>query len=360
MSGETTDSPENASPGGPWIHSSPVDLGLFILSPLLALPVMALTVDGPNLISLTAGTMLGGPHYLSTFAFFFWSEGRRHHQAHRVTFFVTPAVIAGSIWLMAAVHVPYVIQVVVYVWNTVHVARQSCGLLSIYRHRAGASDRSLKAPINRAVIATALAMAFWNTAWYPTLHRFMTILWTDLPRAVTALTIGAAIVALIGLVRSLHDRVRRGPALSGPEAACLLSSLLLFHPYLWVRNANLATLGVLLGHFVQYLGLVWLVHRRRFTHARDEDAPAWLVTLSTSLPALLAAGLAGGLLFLVPQLAARSTPLVGDLFEPWFLSLALVHFYLDGLFWAFKRPEVRRQLAPFLIGPAPQRSSVTA
>jgi hypothetical protein len=31
-----------------------------------------------------------------------------------------------------------------------------------------------------------------------------------------------------------------------------------------------------------------------------------------------------------------------------FNSLALVHFYLDGLIWAFRTPYVRRTVGPFL------------
>ena len=31
------------------------------------------------------------------------------------------------------------------------------------------------------------------------------------------------------------------------------------------------------------------------------------------------------------------------------MGVTLVHFYLDGLFWAFKRPEVRQSLAPHLF-----------
>ena len=32
------------------------------------------------------------------------------------------------------------------------------------------------------------------------------------------------------------------------------------------------------------------------------------------------------------------------------IALVLVHFYLDSLFWAFKQPEVRRAIAPYLTG----------
>jgi hypothetical protein len=32
-----------------------------------------------------------------------------------------------------------------------------------------------------------------------------------------------------------------------------------------------------------------------------------------------------------------------------FISTNVIHFYLDGLIWAFRRPEVRNSLAPYLF-----------
>ena len=32
------------------------------------------------------------------------------------------------------------------------------------------------------------------------------------------------------------------------------------------------------------------------------------------------------------------------------VALVLLHFYLDGIFWAFRRPEVRKVLGPYLTG----------
>ena len=60
--------------------------------------------------------------------------------------------------------------------------------------------------------------------------------------------------------------------------------------------------------------------------ARSADSP--LVFLS-----------AGGL-FMLLQLQAMAVA----------ITLVLLHFYLDGVFWAFRRPEVRKALGPYLIG----------
>jgi hypothetical protein len=339
--------PASATPRS-WIQSARFDLTFFTLSPLIALPVLIVAPEGYSVLALVMGALLGAPHYLSTFVFFFWDETRSLHRARWAVFFGGPALIVSALALAAFLHVPYIIQVVVYVWNAVHVARQSCGILSIYRHRAGVKDPELKSIVNGAVMSTSLAMAFWNIAWYPTLHRFMQTLWTGLPQTVAVLTAAAAAVALVRLGVSLAHRVRSPNPPRVPELAFLMTSLLLFHPYLWIEDANRATLGMLLGHFVQYLGIVWLVHRRKFS-AMANPSRTWLARLSTSLPLLILAILTAGGLFLALQIFSDRGKLLQTMYEGGYLSLALVHFYLDGLFWAFKRREVRENVGPYLM-----------
>ena len=333
-----------------WIQSPAFDLTFFILSPLISLPVLIIAPEGYSLLALTFGALLGAPHYLSTFVFFFWEENRSQHRAQWAVFFGGPLLIVSTLVLAAVFRVPYIIQVTIYLWNTFHVARQSCGILSIYRHHAGVTDPGVKSVINGAVMSTSVAMAFWNIAWYPTLHRFLSIAWGRLPQAVAVLTAAAAVLALARLGVSLASRCRGDNPPRIPELAFLATSLLLFHPYLWIPDANRATLGMLLGHFVQYLGIVWLVHRRKFGSVARSSSRTWLARLSTSVPLLLLAILTAGGLFLAGQLISDRTRLLQAMFEGGYLSLALVHFYLDGLFWAFRRPEVRQRLGPYLVG----------
>ena len=36
------------------------------------------------------------------------------------------------------------------------------------------------------------------------------------------------------------------------------------------------------------------------------------------------------------------------------IAVVLLHFYLDGLFWGFKHPEIRSAIAPYLTRGRPQ------
>ena len=105
---------------------------------------------------------------------------------------------------------------------------------------------------------------------------------------------------------------------------------------------------MLLGHFIQYLAIVWLVHRRKFSGLGAQVSHTWLAKLSTTLPLLLIVLFGTGVI----SLSLRIFPAVGvqSAYSAALLSLVLVHFYLDGLFWAFKRPEVRRSMGPYVMG----------
>jgi hypothetical protein len=37
-------------------------------------------------------------------------------------------------------------------------------------------------------------------------------------------------------------------------------------------------------------------------------------------------------------------------FESFYLLVAFLHYYLDGLIWSFRRPHVRQTILPFLLG----------
>jgi hypothetical protein len=146
-----------------------------------------------------------------------------------------------------------------------------------------------------------------------------------------------------------------GPGL--PELGIFLTGLTLFHPYLWIPDSARATFAMLLPHYVQYLGLVWLLHRRKFPEPVGSRAQAFLQRLSASNLALLVALSCAGLgFFAVKELLSRVGYL--PLFEATYLLLAFVHFYIDGLFWAFRDPHVRHTMGPYLMQGSPAAAVV--
>jgi hypothetical protein len=300
--------------------------------------------------------VLGIPHYLSTFTFYFWKDNQHYRRARWQAFFLAPAGLAVLVAVLAFNRIPYILQLAVYFWNAFHVARQSCGILSLYRHRAGVVGPHHKAIANTAIIASNGCLVCWNLAWEPGLYQPLARLTTILPYA---LWLGCGVVAVLALLRlglSLWRRWQQGQAASIPEWCFLGTSLLLFHPYLWVRDTSQATTAMLLGHFVQYLGLLWLLHRRKFSGHERSAGPRWLVRLSTHTGTLLLALLASGVVYLVLRRLCMFFSLTMT-FDTVLFILVFLHFYLDSLFWAFKDPQVRRSIGPYLTAGFPSPAS---
>jgi hypothetical protein len=154
-------------------------------------------------------------------------------------------------------------------------------------------------------------------------------------------------IAAFYLTKLLVALARRKEPLGLTEGMFLIAGLGFFYPYLFIRDSNIATLAMLLPHYVQYLALVWLLHRRKFGNASD-GAPLVLRQISSRL------------IFLIPALMAVGFPIywiwgymtaAGQ--QWWFgavyVLIAFEHYYLDGLIWSFRRSHVRQTILPFLL-----------
>ena len=324
--------------GGGWVHSPLFDLSFFILSPLAGLALLLAYPTSGSLASLAAAALIGGPHYLASFSFYFWDDNRGYYRGRWMTFFVAPALLVLFVVLIVLFKVPVVILVLIYFWNAYHVSRQSCGILSLYRHRARVSDPQQKTLANAAILCTNLSMALAHTDWYPALHAFLSRPSPLLPSILWQVVTIAAAVSLVRLGVSLVQRVRAGNGPRPAELAFLFSSLILFHPYLWIRDADQATLGMLLGHFIQYLGMVWLVNYRKLALGSGSLGQRCVARIWRDPRVLIPVFLTCGGLFMLLQTQMMAVS----------ITLVLLHFYLDGIFWAFKRPEIRKAMVPYL------------
>jgi hypothetical protein len=322
-----------------WIDTPAFDLSFFILSPLLGLALLLISPEGgTTVIGMAAAGLIGGPHYLATYSFYFLDDTAGYQRQRWIAYFVVPVLIVLAVGLLALLQIPALIAVVIYLWNAFHVSRQSCGILSIYRRRAGCLDMRHRSITNAAILSTNFAMALAHIDWYPTLEAFFSRISPALPVLLGPASALTAVVCVAALGVSMVQRFRHGTPFSLPELGFLATSLLLFHPYLWVRDSNLATLGMLLGHFIQYLGIVWLLNSRKLAGETGSFAQRCLSRLWRDPWIFVPMFLTAGGLFLLVQINFTAVT----------VAFVLLHFYLDGLFWAFKRPEIRRAISPFL------------
>jgi hypothetical protein len=341
-----TDTPVLApsQPKRGWIESPLFDLGLFSLSPIAGLFVILPILISPKglHVFIAATYLIAIPHYFSSFSFYLGDENLAYYRTRRLAFFAGPVLILIGVMALRLTNLDAAVQSALYVWNVFHVSMQSTGILALYRRLHGGSlseSRFARA----SLLGVNGSLAFLHIDRFPPIYQ--SLLRIDFPVwAIHATFLGVAVVGLIFYFDKLR---RRAKPIRAPEFTFLVSSLLLFHPYLWVRDSNLATFGMLMGHFLQYLGIVWLLNRRKYATLQGSERQRLLSSISTKTPLLVLTLLSVGLAFYVAQKSSAWLGVPVSYVILW-NSLALVHFYLDGLIWAFKNPFVRKSIGPYL------------
>lgn len=333
--------------GARWIQSPRFDLCFFVLSPILTLPIVFTSLWNVPYFPFL-GFLLAFAHYLSTTSFLLWDENRPYHRARWVAYYGGPALMTLAYGAIVAMGVPLVIQFVLFFWNVFHVARQSGGLASLYRRAGGALDQSHRRTANAAL----LGMNFWFCLWnIQTHHEVMPVLeFVGGPAFAGLLWAAAGAVGLYCLAQllvSLYRRRGTEQAATLPELLILATGIGLYHPFLWLEDSGGATWAMLLPHYIQYLGIVWLLHRRKFPRIEGSRVQRLLLGATHTTPRLL-------ITLAVVTLALGAAKVQfhyaghGASFENFYLLVALLHFYMDGLVWAFRDPHVRKSIGPYL------------
>jgi hypothetical protein len=330
-----------------WIESPVYDIALFALSPLTGL--LLILVDQLSRWGHAAGELaiyfIGIPHYLSTFTFYLGDQNRHQYRLRWAAFFLGPVVIFGSVLGLRALAVQGVVQSAIFVWNVYHVSLQSAGVLALYR-RLNGGEQSEKRWAHMTILSVNATMAFWYLKYFPPLYEILIRVHPWAPIVLRYACLATVFVAGTCYLVQMRRRLR---PFSLPEKVFLISSLLLFHPYLWVKDYLLATIAMLMGHFIQYLGIIWLLNRRKYGQQTSGSVPQqWLIKLSSRPRLLLVSLLLLGGFFLFIDRGSRVVGMYLSYVVVW-NSLVLIHFYVDGLVWAFRDSFVRKTVGPYLL-----------
>jgi hypothetical protein len=330
-----------------WIESPVYDAALFAFSPLAGL--LIILIDQFSKWGHAAGVLavyfVGIPHYLSTFTFYLGDQNREYYRLRWAAFFLGPLLIFASVFGLRMLAVEGIVQSVIFTWNIYHVSLQSAGVLSLYR-RLNCGEQTEKRWAHLTILAVNATMAFWYLKNFPPLYGMLLRVHPWTPMVLRYVCLGTALVAGSGYILQLTRRLR---PVGVPERVFLVSSLLLFHPYLWVKDYALATIAVLMGHFIQYLGIIWLLNRRKYGRQTSGSLlQQWLIRLSSRPRLLLVSLLLLGGFFLFIDRGSRIVGMYLSYIIVW-NSLVLIHFYVDGLVWAFKDSFVRKTVGPYLV-----------
>lgn len=340
----------SAVPAGSWIQSRRYDLSLIALPPLAGLLICAMYpwVD-PIVISGFSLFALGMPHYLSTYTFYFGDDQREYHRSRWMAFYAGPFIVIGLLTAGLAFHFYLLVAFVVDAWNVFHVSRQSCGILSIYRHINGGNNRAEKLPANLALTSIAFGLYCLTISKQPSFAHYLSKLPVDVMPVLGPALLSIGGIALGVLIWHLAKRPER---LVSPEGLFLATSAVLFLPYALIPSRATATSAMLSGHYIQYMGLLWLLNHRKYTREEGTTGQRLLARISRSVPRIV---LLLATLVALTSLVDRAVHRIDAVaFHSWILNIVvLLHFYLDGLFWAFKHRHTRETVGSYLLKPQP-------
>jgi hypothetical protein len=351
------------APRGPlgWIANPGFD-GLFFVGSIgFAFCLTAIAVAVPALAmpaTILGGVLLANTHNLLTGFFFLDAENLAYYRQYPHYYFTAP--VALLLCSMATfVYLPELAFTLHFGFTTWHVVRQSVGIQKLYLARARASDfdRRLDAGLIYAAVVVLHLFAIWK---YRPLWATHALAPADVFTAGTALT--AYVVLALGLV--LTARIlwvgRRAGGIAWPRLGFGLTSIAMYTPYLAIDSYQVAFMAGILPHYVQYHGIFWLVGRNKYVGSPRYDGTL-LGRLARHLPLwVLGVAIAAALmaLFRAPYFLAEQTPrLLRDhrvaiyLALGFFYGLGWMHFYLDGLLFRFRHPEVRAAILRYLRDP---------
>jgi len=338
-------------PRSRWIVSPAFDL-LIISGSCLAVFFPLIARRGWDMKAMTilaiVGIVSNGPHLAATWLRVYVDANER--RARPVAYIgvplaITAGVISTGLWAPKGARVLLTVAITWAIW---HFAAQCYGLLRIYQKKSGEPPRLAHRWESWLVFAVGLTAVIWRLHYGPTSAFGMKLLYPQPPLWSVWLLMGVVGALVTGV---LWDRCRSGVALGGARLVFLASVMISFGvPFMVIKHGTTAFAAAACWHGLQYMGIVWFYNRRRFG-GRPAEAGARLVSW-VSQP-----GRGWAFLGLLWLLIGSVYALVEVLFvwgtEATFIQvvsmtwvcLSLSHYWVDGLIWRMRKPQIAATLA---------------
>lgn len=281
---------------------------------------------------------LGLTHFGSTWFFYLDETNRQYFNTKPWAFYYAPLLLVLA--PIGLAFTPYAVLAIVitYWFSGWHVMKQSVGITSLYRGRIG-----LFGPEDREV-DTLVIMSASFLALFGRYLKFSDFGYEHLFKEYYGIVVVVAILVLFlyALMRWLKAVMKRFQT-HGKQALPLFLftcvSILLFTPFLYVKDFQVAFMSNLLGHYAQYLVLIWIINQNKYALTGETPKPAMLTYLSKHLYLYVGVLLAYALLVTLVGQISVLLPVVG---------LTWAHFYVDGFIFKFKDPEMRKRILPYI------------
>lgn len=335
-----------------WMVSPAFDLFFFVFTAAVTLgPWLAVEYFHVNafLVIAAVGVVSNGPHLISTWTRVYLDGHERFRRP--VVYWLVPAAIAGfvvyEILVAEGVRSP-TLRTILFYWAFWHFAMQNWGILRIYQRRTGAFGTP---------VATLERVLLWLGALWPLSHRLYTGPWVLFGAKVRHPTLepwmvnglGATLAATAALYLAIcARRALRGAAIPFIRPLFLAASWFGFLvPFVLIKKSGSAAFAAAAcWHGLQYLGIVWFFNRNRWRAGVDPKARfvSWISQPGRAhfyfLGLLAVAGVVYGLLTLASRFVWNAATW-GSLV---WISLTFGHYWLDGVIWKLRKPELQKQL----------------
>lgn len=262
--------------------------------------------------------------------------------AHRLKLTLVPPLLFATLMIS---HWAFIVAGVIAIfWDVYHTAQQNFGLARIYDAKAGdpkGATRTLDRLLCHVMYIgpiTAGASFIEHMKTLTSLDQVGLAALSALPQhaagasgAIRVVAIAIMTLACAGYLAAQWRLARRGHAVS-PHKVALMASTIVVQILAWgFSPPAIAFMAINLYHAVQYFGIVW-----RQEGARVGDHVG-VKRADLVRPAALA------LIFVAPVLYglyATATPFTWNALGAAFLSVSLLHFWMDGFIWSVRKKTV--------------------
>lgn len=343
-----------------WVVSKKFDLAFFLFPFLLGVAYFLLIYFLPAYALITTAivwVVFAQAHFGSTWFVYFDKKNREYYRQHPFIYYVMPPIIIAFVLLLGYLNLTALV-VLISIVSLYHVTKQSYGILQLYRMKNCEKDQIERDTEKRALFGWSLFFGGYGAFHLPDFRAF--ILPFEQPVRI-GLWVLFALTAYysIKMVGQFLRRERN----SAQKNIFLLGSLILYSPYLYaavilvdIYQMEIATLTSLIAHYMQYMGIVWLVNRNKYqdTNEYGQKNPL-LKTVSKRIPVIVAVILGYGLLMAAFRWGVpKQNEVLYKIIPNIVLALVAVHFYLDAFIWKFSNPYYKETVLPF-IKPAEER-----
>lgn len=338
-----------------WVINKKFDLVFFLCPISIGLLYFLSLVLAPGhafLMTVIVWIVFEQTHFGSTWFIYFDRKNRAYYAEHPFIYYVFPLLIFAAVLVLGSINQTLLI-ICIALASFYHVTKQNTGILQLYRVRNKEFDLFARKTENFTIFAWSLFFGLFGALHLP---HFVALLRPVLPIAwfMDGVFLAAAVIGTVMILRQSVSRSQN----SIPKNVFLLTSVLMYSPYLYasailvdIYQMEIATLTSLIAHYVQYVGIVWLININKYgadtQYAKSNSLlhaiarHYWTIVGVIIAYSLLMAAFRWGI---PSRLNGALTVTLPNIV----IALTAIHFYIDSFIWRFRNPYVKETVMPFI------------